>query len=83
MRSKLKNYVTGGVLEKTFRAGETLQAAQIEKRDSQFTYTDGDDVSILALIAIHRCSNQGQTLRKCFLDASIQIIAIAHLRAKM
>ena len=54
MRSKLKNYVSGSVLEKTFRAGETLQAAQIEKRDSQFTYVDGEDVSYLAPSKLQR-----------------------------
>lgn len=47
VRSKLKNYITGSVLEKTFRAGESLTAATIEKRETQFTYQDGDDVSKL------------------------------------
>ena len=45
MRSKLKNYITGNTLEKTFRAGESLAAATIENRDCQFSYIDGDDVS--------------------------------------
>ena len=47
VRSKLKNYITGSVVEKTFRAGESLTAATIEKRETQFTYQDGDDVSRL------------------------------------
>lgn len=45
MRSKLRNYLSGAIQDKTFRAGEPLQAATVERRDSQFSYADGDDVS--------------------------------------
>jgi elongation factor P len=43
VRSKLKNFLTGGVVEKTFRAGEQVNTADIVKRDGQFTYLEGDD----------------------------------------
>lgn len=43
VRSKLKNFLTGGVVEKTFRAGEVLQTADISRRDAQFTYIEGDE----------------------------------------
>ncbi|KAL6766157.1 EFP1 [Auxenochlorella protothecoides x Auxenochlorella symbiontica] len=43
VRSKLKNYLTGNTTERTWRAGETVEIAQIEKKDTQFTYTDGTD----------------------------------------
>ena len=42
MRSKLKNYITGGTNEMTFRAGEKLQTADVDKRAMQYTYADGD-----------------------------------------
>ncbi|KAK9841668.1 hypothetical protein WJX74_009834 [Apatococcus lobatus] len=42
VRSKLKNYLTGSNLEKTFRAGEPLEGAIVEKRDTQYTYLDGN-----------------------------------------
>lgn len=45
VRSKLKNYLTGNTVEKTFRAGETVTTADVTKRDTQYTYADGDDVS--------------------------------------
>ncbi len=44
VRSKLKNCITGNMLDKTFRAGEALTAATVEKRSCQFTYVDGEDV---------------------------------------
>jgi translation elongation factor P/translation initiation factor 5A len=45
VRTKLKNYITGNVVERTFRAGESATAASLEKKETQFTYQDGDDVS--------------------------------------
>ncbi|KAG2437767.1 hypothetical protein HYH02_011143 [Chlamydomonas schloesseri] len=43
VRSKLKNFLTGGVVEKTFRAGEQVNTADVQKRDGQFTYQEGDE----------------------------------------
>jgi len=43
VRTKLKNYITGNSQEKTFRAGEPLQKADMNKATCQFTYKDGDD----------------------------------------
>jgi elongation factor P len=42
VRTKLKNVQTGNVVERTFRAGETLPSATIEKRTMQHTYKEGD-----------------------------------------
>lgn len=38
VRTKLKNVVTGGVIETTFRAGEKVQRAQVDRREFQFLY---------------------------------------------
>jgi elongation factor P len=43
VRTKLKNVQTGNTVEKTFRAGETVPQANIEKRTMQYTYKDGED----------------------------------------
>lgn len=43
VRSKLKNLRTGGVQEKTFRAGEKVAKAQIDNRKMQYLYDDGDN----------------------------------------
>jgi translation elongation factor P/translation initiation factor 5A len=42
VRTKIKNLITGSVLEKTFRAGESIIPADIEKRQIQFSYEDDD-----------------------------------------
>ena len=42
VRTKLKNVITGAVLEKTFNPSEKLQGAEIEKRDMQYLYNDGE-----------------------------------------
>ncbi len=44
VRTKLKNARTGQVLDRTFRAGETLGFAQIDKREMQYLYREGDDI---------------------------------------
>lgn len=42
VRTKLKNVLTGAVLEKTFRAGEKIDEVRLERRAVQYSYTDGD-----------------------------------------
>ena len=42
VRTKLKNVISGGVVEKTFRPTEKFPAARIDRVDMQYLYTDGD-----------------------------------------
>ncbi len=42
VRTKLKNIVSGGVVEKTFRPTEKLPTAHIDKKDYTYLYQDGD-----------------------------------------
>ena len=41
VRTRLKNVITGAVLERTFNPSEKLQGAEIEKREMQYLYNDG------------------------------------------
>jgi elongation factor P len=43
VRTKLKNVQSGNVVERTFRAGETVPQANLEKSTMQHTYKDGDN----------------------------------------
>ena len=43
VRTKLKNSQTGSVVERTFRAGETVPQANLEKSTMQHTYKEGGD----------------------------------------
>jgi elongation factor P len=42
VRTKLKNVINGGVVEKTFRPTEKFPQARIERVDMQYLYNDGD-----------------------------------------
>jgi len=43
VRTTLRNSRTGAVVERTFRAGEKVERAMIDKRDMQYLYREGDD----------------------------------------
>ena len=43
VRTKLKQVLTGKVVEKTFNAGVKVDVAILEKRDMQYLYKDGAD----------------------------------------
>jgi elongation factor P len=43
VRTRLKNYRTGAVLDRTFRADEKVPLAVIDKREMQFLYREGSD----------------------------------------
>jgi elongation factor P len=42
VRTKLKDIVNGGVVEKTFRPTEKFPKAHIDKKDMQYLYSDGE-----------------------------------------
>lgn len=43
VRTKLKNVITGKVVDKTFNAGVSVETADVDKRDMQYLYRDGDN----------------------------------------
>jgi len=59
VRTKLKNLRTGRALDKTFRAGEKLEAAQVEQKSMQYLYPEGDKF----------CFMDNQTYEQIFLSA--------------
>ncbi len=44
VRTKVKNLLTGRSQDKTFRAGERVQEADVEDKQMQFLYRDGEDL---------------------------------------
>jgi elongation factor P len=42
VRTKLKNVITGGVVERTFRPTEKFPVAKIERKEMQYLYNDGE-----------------------------------------
>jgi elongation factor P len=43
VRTKLKNILSGKVVDKTFNAGVKVETANVDKRSMQYLYRDGDD----------------------------------------
>lgn len=42
VRAKMKNVQTGSTVERTFRGGEKLPKAHLDRREMQYLYSDGD-----------------------------------------
>lgn len=49
VRTKLKNVLTGKVVDKTFNAGVSVETANVDKRNMQYLYKDGNDYVFMDL----------------------------------
>lgn len=56
VRTKLKNAETGNVIEKTFRAGEKVAKATLDRRDMQYLYKEGSDYVMMDLESYEQIS---------------------------
>ncbi|MCC6748294.1 MAG: elongation factor P [Deltaproteobacteria bacterium] len=46
-KTRIKNLITGAVLERTFRSGEKLEPANVEEREMQYLYRDGENFCLM------------------------------------
>jgi len=47
VRTKLKNLITGKVLDQTFRSGEKVEEPDVEDKEVQYLYRDGDGFHVM------------------------------------
>lgn len=47
VRTKLKNLISGSVVERTFKSNESVKQAQVMDQDMQFLYEDGQDYAFM------------------------------------
>ncbi len=47
VRTKLKSYLSGNVLDRTFRSGERFEEPDLEERNMQFLYAAGDTYTFM------------------------------------
>ncbi len=47
VRTKLKNLMSGKVLDQTFRSGEKVKRPDLAEREMQYLYRDGDDFYLM------------------------------------
>ena len=75
VRTKLKNVQTGNTVDRTFRAGETVPQANIEKRTMQHTYKDGDEYVFMDMETYEETRMSGESLgdRTSFLKEEMEV----------
>src|SRR5271170_6711393 len=54
VRTKMKNVETGNVLEQTFRAGEKVPPATVEKSEMQYLYKAGDKYAMMDAVSFEQ-----------------------------
>lgn len=47
MRTKLKNLLTGSVIDKTFQGADKVEEAELEKGKAQYLYKEGDNLMFM------------------------------------
>jgi len=61
-RTKLKNMLTGAVIERTYRTGETLQAADVETITMEFIYKEGEAYNFMNMESYEQVAIQKSTI---------------------
>lgn len=56
MRTKLKNLITGAVIDITFAGAEKVEEAEISKSHAQFLYHDGDEYQFMDTVTYDQFS---------------------------
>jgi elongation factor P len=62
VRSKLKNVLTGKVVDKTFNAGVKVETANVDKREMQYLYNDGSGFVFMDLSNYDQVSIPAETM---------------------
>lgn len=79
VRSKLRNIISGGVTERTFRPTEKMPRAHIDRKDMQYLYSEGTlfhfmDVENYEQLAIN-ASDVGDTLKYVKENEMVKILS--------
>ena len=74
-RTKLKNMLSGNVIERTFRIGETVEAADVEEQEMEYLYEDGEFYHFMNTETYDQVQITGETLGddKDFLTENLQV----------
>ena len=78
VRSKLKNVETGQVVEKTFRAGEKVAKAMLDRREMQYLYKEGKDYIMMDMESYEQMqmpeSNIGDGIKYLKENMNVQVL---------
>jgi elongation factor P len=62
VRTKLKSYLSGNVLDRTFRSGERFEEPDLEERNMQFLYATGESFTFMDSESYEQLSFEKKTL---------------------
>ncbi|MCR5507585.1 MAG: elongation factor P [Lachnospiraceae bacterium] len=62
VRTKLKNIINGGVVEKSFRPTEKFPQARIDRKDMQYLYSDGDLFNFMDVESYEQIALNSETI---------------------
>src|SRR4051812_29087039 len=62
VRTKLKNVLSGKVVDKTFNAGVKVETASVDKREMQYLYQDGEDFVFMDTASYDQLHVSGATV---------------------
>ena len=62
VRTKLKNIISGGVVEKTFRPTEKFDTPHIDRKDMQYLYSDGELYHFMDVETFDQIAVDGDTV---------------------
>lgn len=62
VRTKMRNVMTGKVLDKTYNAGTKIELATVDRRDYQYLYQDGEDYVFMNLEDYDQLTVSGTTV---------------------
>ncbi|MBR6329272.1 MAG: elongation factor P [Lachnospiraceae bacterium] len=62
VRTKLKNIINSGVVEKSFRPTEKFETAHIDRREMQYLYNDGDLYNFMDTENYEQIALNGETV---------------------
>ena len=80
VRTKLRNLRTGSVTDKTFRAGERMEQAIIDRRSMQFLYRSGDEYTFMDMETFDQITLPSQNIGDgaAYLKADMEVSVIRY-----
>jgi len=62
VRTKMRNVLSGKVVDKTYNAGTKIETATVDRRDYQYLYQDGEDYVFMNLEDYDQITVSGETV---------------------
>jgi len=80
VRSKLKNVRTGAVIDKTWRAGEKMEQAILERKPMQYLYNQDDEYFVMDMETFEQISVRKEQVGDPvkYLKDGLQVLVLMH-----